>query len=242
MLSELAGWDADNVRESRRRHKKWLAVLESALDVVIEGFEVFARRGTRPQSETERARISLTVRAFRSVHVSLVVAQMGYYHQAIMLARAAMEDLIMAEVAHRHPPVLEALNSEDTERAPRFGRGELTIEKLTDMLPADFKPIWKDEYSNASKLGSHPGGPSLDTQLVLDGEGTPHLPLYGHQDNYLAAACFGFIAGRCRRIIYVLGLLNDEETAWTEDGQRTMAKIDEMMKEVVEELKEFAES
>ena len=153
-----------------------------------------------------------------------------------------MEDLLMAEVADRHPPVLEALNSEDTERAPRFGRGELTIEKLTDMLPAGFRPIWKDEYSNASKLGSHPGSASVDTQLILDEEGTPHLPLYGHQDNYLAAACLGFIAGRCRRMIYMLGLLIDDKTAWAKDGQRTVAKIDEMMEEMVKELKEFAES
>ncbi len=235
-MSELAGWNADNVGESRRKHEQRLAVLESSLDIVIEGFNQFAKKSGTPQSDTERVRLMLTVRAFRAVHVALVVAQMAYYNQAILLARAAMEDLLMAEVADQHPPVLEALNIENGDNTPRFGRGELRIERLTDFLPDDFKSQWKEEYSNASKLGSHPSIDSLDTQLVLGEDGPPHLPLYGHQDEYLAAACFGFIAGRCRRLIHVLMLFVDEESDWKEKGVSAQSRIDKMVDSVFGEL------
>lgn len=235
-MSGLAHWDVVNIEESQRQYKRWLAVLESSLNIVIEGFDLFAKKSGTPQSDTERAQVGLTVRAFREVHCSLALAKMAYYHQAILLVRAAMEDLLMAEVADQHPPVLEALNSENGDNAPRFGRGELRIEKLTDFLPDDFKPQWKEEYSNASKLGSHPSIDSLDTQLVLNKDGPAHLPLYGYQDPSLAAACLGFIAGRCRRLIHVLMLFVDEESGWKERGVGAQIQIDKMVDNVFGEL------
>ena len=235
-LTDLTAWDAGKTQESQQRYKKWITVLEAALDIIIQGFTAIATAKPTPESDVERARLSLIVRAFRSIHASLIIAKMAYYQQAVMLARAAMEDLLMAEVADRHHLVLEALNNWDADRAPRFGRGELTTEKLTDFLPETFKPIWIREYSDASKLGTHPGSQSVDTQMILDDEQTLHLPLFSELDDALALACLGFIAGRCRRMIYVLNLLTDKETEWMASGRRATAEIDDMMKELVQEM------
>ena len=131
----------------RMNHGRELEVVDAALDQILQGLDAFAYEKQRPDSPLEDAQMFLAVRSFNSLHIARQLLERGYYQQASVLVRMAMEDQLVAEDAETHPPTLDALLDDKGS----IRRGDLTFGKMAERISPEAKKAWMRNTDSSAK-------------------------------------------------------------------------------------------
>ena len=136
----------------RMNHGRELEVVDAALDQILQGLDAFAYEKQRPDSRLEDAQMFLAVRSFNSLHIARQLLERGYYQQASVLVRMAMEDQLVAEDAETHPPTLDALLDDKGS----ISSGDLTYGKMAERIsPKPKKRGMRNTDSSAKEPHTH---------------------------------------------------------------------------------------
>ena len=155
------------------KHSRELDAIDAALNQIFAGFKEFRHQKGILDQRLEAARLILVARSFNSLLCAKRTLEHGYTGQALALARMAMEDQLIAQDIEVEPATLDALLDDNGE----IGRGKLTFAKMADRLPKEEIDFWKNDYSIASRRGSHPGHRSAQWLISPPQDGQRFLGL-----------------------------------------------------------------
>ena len=110
------------------KHKDELALVEKLLNVYIEGFNDLGSFTRNDRNDVEYAWLLITTRSFNSLRSAHILLQIGYYDQAIMLARSVQEDWLVATDCESNQATLKGI----LEDGDTFWKGELSFAKMAE--------------------------------------------------------------------------------------------------------------
>ena len=192
-------------------HGRELAVVDTALDQILQGLDAFASMKQRPDNRLESARLFLATRSFNSLHIAKQILERGYYQQASTLVRMVMEDQLIAEDAESHPPTLDAL----LDGEGSFRKGELTLRKMAERISPEAKETWYTHYGRLSEEAVHPRRMSL--MALITEQGTLHPG--GHYDEVRVKALLFDLLTQLVQVMLVVGHLTaNMGSCWIDDA------------------------
>ena len=225
----LAASDAKIAQRIRNEHDHWFTAIETALDQVIQGLNEFAEHKGQPTSELESARLFLATRTFRNLHTALRLVERGYWQQALGVIRMAMEDMLVTEDIEGNPAALNALFSKEG----RFGRGELTYQKMAERISKRTGSAWATDYGDVSKYAAHPGMKALESIVTWNAAGKPHLSIASSYDKGQVAACVSMAAGVTLNLMAtVFKLLRGTGSNWESQALPAFKAVDALCDEL----------
>ena len=200
---ELAAWS-----ENLKRHTDELTGLDATsnevflgIKHVIDGFEALL---TDSKNEPEVALVEeglhLAARIFKGIRAAKVIGEMGYYEQAMVLARSCLEHLLV---------VCDLPLSETTrktlKRGGQFNFSNGAMVNRVDQAYPDlrFKERWEMNYPQLSKR-VHPSGTRLQQLPLPSGEVGYVIPFTNYYDQSLAMATIEVIWGELRLLTHLL--------------------------------------
>ena len=213
---ELAGWS-----ENLKRHAAELAGLDATSNEVFLGIKQvssgFEALLTDPKNEPEVALVEeglhQVARIFKGIRAAKVVGEMGYYEQALALARSCLEHIVVA---------YDLPHSETTRQTLRDG-GEFRFKEIVNRvdqkyLGMGFKERWETNYPEFSKR-VHPSGTRLQQMPLPSGEVGYVIPFTNYYDQSLAMATIEVIWGELRLLTHLLqGMANVVRNEWDATG------------------------
>jgi hypothetical protein len=148
-LTELeAQVGAEAVREDPESH----AMVEGSLDLFSEAIGQLA--GLKAPTEGEHVAYGMVVGAFYCLVAAHRLLVTGYYRQAAILERAALEDAVTCNYVWKHPDKVNLwLEAVEWRSIPRFR------EMLADLEPK-LGERWRQTYGTLSEF-THPRGAAL---------------------------------------------------------------------------------
>ena len=213
----------------RNEHDQWFTTIETALDRVIQGLNEFAEHKGQPTGELESARLFLATRTFRNLHTALRLVERGYWQQALGVIRMAMEDMLVTEDIEGNPAALNALFSKEG----RFGRGELTYQKMAERISKRTGSAWATDYGDVSKYAAHPGMKALESIVTWNAAGKPHLSIASSYGKGQVAACVSMAAGVTLNLMAtVFKLLRGTGSNWESQALPAFKAVDALCDEL----------
>ena len=211
----------------RMNHGRELEVVDAALDQILKGLDAFAYEKQRADSRLEDAQMFLAVRSFNSLHIARQLLERGYYQQASVLVRMAMEDQLVAEDAETHPPTLDALLDDKGS----ISSGDLTYGKMAERISPEAKRAWDEKYGFLSERAAHPRRRSL---LALTTVRRTLLP-GGHYDEVQVKVTFLCLLEQLGRVLRTVGLLiANVECHWVEGARPVLRDMTALYREIAQ--------
>ena len=226
-MRKIESNENDVASQIRMKHGRELEVIDAALDQILQGLDDFAYTKQRPDSRLEDAQMFLAVRSFNSLHIARQLLERGYYQQASVLVRMAMEDQLVAEDAENHPATLDAL----LDGEGSFGRGSLTYGEMAKRISPEAKRAWDEKYGDLSERAAHPRRRSL---LSLTTVRRTVLP-GGHYHEVQVKATFLYILEQLGQILRTVGLLTaNVEGQWVQRARPILRDMTALYREIAE--------
>ena len=230
-MSVIESNESDVAVQIRFNHGRELEAVDAALDQILQGLDEFAHLKQRPDSRLEDAQMFLAVRSFNSLHIARQLLERGYYQQASVLVRMAMEDQLVAEDAKIHPPTLDAL----LDGKGSFRRGDLTYRKMAERISPEAQRTWDDRHGDLSERATHPRRLSLLTLTTVRRTVRPG----GHYDEVQVRVTFFHLLEQLVKVLQTVGLLTANVGGhWVEGARPVLRDITSLYREMVEGLEQ----
>ncbi|MEA1958999.1 MAG: hypothetical protein U9N44_04915 [Chloroflexota bacterium] len=193
-------------------HKEDIFLIERLIDVYIDGFRLVDSVPIIDRSQLDHAWILLTARSFNSMRCAYELIKLGYYSQAVTLARSVYEDWLICQ---------DCQTSRDTLDAVLSGKGKLRQNDLRYSAMAKriskrfHDDIWKPNYGVQSEF-AHAHAHSLN--LLLDSE-TNMVRFGSHYDQKgLIFACQNLIMLAIIMTEFLQKVLGSDGNSWEKEA------------------------
>ena len=213
-------------------HARELAIVDAALDQILDGLGDFATLKQKPDERLEGARLFLATRSFNSLWTARQTLERGYFQQTLTLVRMAMEDNLVVDDAEIHPPTLDALLDDEG----RIGRGQFTLGRMAERLGPQGKIVWDEKYGMVSEYAAHPRAMSLCSLNSISSDGQPLLrPGSNYDEVYVNAALFLLSQEIVKVLKTVAQLTTPLRSDWAIRAMPAFKKVDSLWKEIDEQ-------
>ena len=219
--------ETDVASQIRMNHGRELEVVDAALDQILQGLDAFAHVKQRPDSRLEDAQMFLAVRSFNSLHNARQLLERGYYQQASVLIRMAMEDQLVAEDAETHPPTLDAL----LDDRGSISRGDLAYGKMAERISPEAKRAWDEKYGDLSERAAHPRRLSLLALTTV----RRTVRAGGHYHEAHVKVTLLYLLEQLGQVLRTVGFLTaNVESPWVEGARPALRDMTALYREIAE--------
>ena len=132
-------------------HPAELQLVSSLVECILRGFLTMGTFTKSPSNRLQLGWLLLATRSFNSLRSAWLLLAGGYYSQALLLVRSAMEDNLTALDCEGHPETLASLLDAKGE----LGRGQLRFTAMADRVSATFSAEWRYNYGKLSDYAAH---------------------------------------------------------------------------------------
>lgn len=209
---ELAAWS-----ENQTRHAAELKGLDEAsneallgIKQVIDGFDSLRLDpANEPQVALIEEGLNVAARIFKAIRAAKVLCEMGYYEQALVLARSCLEHLAIAF----------DLPLSETTRAVLKSGGEFQYKEIVDRIDRHYGELrfgerWKTNYPILSKA-VHASGTRLQQQPLDNGEVGYYVAFTNFYNEQLALKTIEVIWGEIKLLVYLVqGMATGVRMEW----------------------------
>ena len=233
--------------ETLKHHEAEFAAINEAvghifegINVAIEGFDRLTRNQAPEQdiSLIEES-MNLTARSFRSLHTATLLCTNGYFGEAMVLVRVAMEHLLVAYALPKDETLRDDLRKgKQINQGGRFKKLALPLDSGSDH--PEFTLRLSEQYSWLSEF-AHPGG-TRRQQVRMPGTNGYAVPFAGQYNPQLSRFALNNIADiLLLQIRVVAGLTEAVNVEWNgravwEDLRRAYALRQKTQSEVHETI------
>ena len=221
--------DAETAAIIREGHAREFSAVEAALDDILRGLSDYGSRKGKPDNRLESARLFLTTRSFNALRTAAQVLERGYYQQAMVLVRMAMEDQMVALDSESHPATLSALLDDDS----KLGRGDLALGKMAERVSAKTKEAWDDDYGMLSRYGAHPRRGSIEELVEVGPDGQIVLRPGSHYDETWVNVVLYYTL---RELVHVLATVAKITASaginWATGAMSTLEEVDTLWRQI----------
>jgi hypothetical protein len=178
--------------------------IEKCLNTYIEAFGLIGKKRASVTNDQERVWSFLTISAFKSLRWAHHVALRGYYGEALLLTRAALESWLVCVDCIEHPETAAAY----LDRNKPFP----WIQAMAKRLPDELRDEWMGSNSETGLYGflnwfSHPNPNSR--VLNLYGKSGSFDPTPQYLEAYFLTASYGILHA-LRRMSEFIAILVDK--------------------------------
>jgi hypothetical protein len=220
-------------QETCNREEEILTVIEQLLNLHLAGFRQLDGFKRIDDNKREQVWLFLTSRAFNSLRWAYHLLQYGYYPQALILTRSALEDWLACMDCEVNEKTIEALLSQG-QRVP--GPGDMAVR-----LPEPLRRQWKDIEGEEGLYGflstfSHPRHRAV---IVMLNPKTKTLRIGPEYDEILFVVSAYHILNCAARITKFLGRLvtNPTESDWGSKNVKVCQEVEKCLNDLAERAK-----
>ena len=226
--SSLEEWENQVKSTTTARHKQELSLVVNLLSAYLAGFNKLGKFTPNEDNELEYAWLLLTTRSFNSLRYAYDALQKGYYSQAAILIRSALEDWLTAKDCEITPKTVDALLKGNDVYWKANGRYARMAERIS------FRNKWDTIYGSLSTI-AHARGQALG-MLINSNSDTNWLRLGADYDNDLfVASCHALLKVGVMMTEFLVKLLGNEATQWQKEAFPTIQEASAYVERISEE-------
>jgi hypothetical protein len=215
-----------------KNHQHDLVVMMNLLNTYIDGFNMIDSFTLQEDREIEYAWILLLTRSFHSMRSAMLLIQVGYYTQAMMLLRSVTENWLICKDCQGYRPTLDAL----LYGKHRLGNRKLKLQWIDIAERVGAKDIiYEQDYRFQSRF-NHPDYMSLGVVMDPDTNEMRTAPAY---DRALFLCCFEMMIRNAMRMTefiesFLSRLSESKVVAWRETAGKPVKEASDWLAEMQE--------
>lgn len=177
--------------ETRKYHGDWWDALEGLLNAYLAAFRAVGQFKVSEENRLQQMQLRLVSRSFNSLRQAMNLWTATYYSQAIILARAVLEDWLVCMDSLQFEETIEVLAKGEQPKSFKAMADRSLTPELRDWFYGS-EPPDEGMYGFMSTL-SHPRSRALAVQIGNDQDGTS-LRLGAKYDQTLATVTFSCVS------------------------------------------------